>query len=368
MDKKKLYLKYVFYLLRKKRLRKFLNLFTVYPLWLNFKMRGFIVNKLFPAIKYEPYAPFIEIEPTTVCPLRCAMCEHTYWDEPARNMSFKQFKGIVDQLPHLKWIGLTGIGESFSNPDFMQMVEYVSNTSKPIIELVDNFFLLDEKKAEKIIKMGVDIQFISMCGATKETNDKIMKNSSFETVIKNIKDFVRVKKQLGSVTPLLNFHYILFKDNQHEALQFLDLIDSLDAEVFEILYTPLLHGFKEIQHLEMNERDVLELKKKIIEKAKKIGINVSFNESVFEKKPSISQCANWIMPFVFVTGEVIPCCTMNEANNRDYQKKYSIGNVFEQRFRDIWYGSKSTAFKKQIRQGKTPLYCAGCPVYRYDKK
>ena len=66
----------------------------------------------------------MEIEVTTRCNLKCIICEHTYWDEPNRDMSFEQFKGIVDQFPKLKWIGLTGIGESFINKDFMKMLRY----------------------------------------------------------------------------------------------------------------------------------------------------------------------------------------------------------------------------------------------------
>lgn len=364
MDKRQFMFKYVFFLLKKGRLKKFFNLFWVYPLWLNFTLRGFLTNKVFPFLKLDFYPPFLEVEPTTVCPLRCKMCEHTYWKEKALNMSFKQFKKIIDQFPKLKWIGMTGIGESFSNPDFMTMVEYVSKKQKPIFELVDNFFLLDKSKAEKIVDLGIDIMFVSMCGATAKTCDGIMKNSSFERVIKNIKDFVNVKEERKSFTPLLNFHYILIKDNMHEALKFLDFIKSLKVDVFEVLYTPLLHGFKETKDQEIDIKEVEKLKAKIISKSKKIGINVGFNEVIMGSKPSISSCANWLMPFIFATGEVIPCCTMNEANARDRQKYLSMGNVFKKSFKDIWYGKKYKDFREIIRDGKVPPFCAGCPVYK----
>ena len=364
MTKRQFMFKYVFFLLKKGRLKKFFNLFWVYPLWLNFTLRGFLTNKIFPLLKLDFYPPFLEVEPTTVCPLRCKMCEHTYWKEKSLNTSFKQFKKIVDQFPKLKWIGMTGIGESFSNPEFMNMVEYVSKNQKPIIELVDNFFLLDKNKAEKIIDLGVDIMFISMCGVTAKTCDAIMKNSNFDRVVKNIKDFVRSKKEKESFTPFLNFHYILIKDNMHEALKFLDFVKSLKVDVFEVLYTPLLHGFKEIRNQEIDIKDLKKLKVKIKNKSKKIGINIAFNESIFDNKPSISTCANWLMPFIFTTGEVMPCCVMNEGNARQRQKDLSMGNVFKRSFKDIWYGKKYKDFRNGIRNGKVPPFCIGCPIYK----
>ena len=71
-----------------------------------------------------PYPRYIEIENTSSCCFRCIMCEHTYWQEPSRTMHYATFKAIVDQFPHLRWIGLTGIGESYLNPDFSRMLRY----------------------------------------------------------------------------------------------------------------------------------------------------------------------------------------------------------------------------------------------------
>lgn len=362
MNKLTYQLRYLIELVKRKRFRKLYNYLWVYPFWLNYGLRTFLITKIFPLIKYDPFPYFLEIEPTTICPLKCTMCEHTYWNEEGKNLKFSDFKMTVDQFPRLKWLGLTGIGESFSNPDYVKMVEYISTTSRPIIELVDNFYLMNEERARRLIDCGVDIFFISMCGATKETSDKIMGNSDFNIVVKNIKNFVRIKRELNSFTPILNFHYILSKKNIHEALDYLDFIKSLNANEWEVLYTPLLHGFKEIKQAELTKEEISDIMPKIKEKGKEIGIRVHFNECVNIHRP-ISSCSNWIMPFIFVTGEVIPCCSMNEANNRERQKELSMGTVFSTSFKDIWYGQKYTEFRKLIRCNKTPAYCIGCPVY-----
>ena len=50
----------------------------------------------------RPYPSYIEVETTTVCDMKCAMCENTHWKEKAQHMSLAQFKGILDQFPKLK--------------------------------------------------------------------------------------------------------------------------------------------------------------------------------------------------------------------------------------------------------------------------
>ena len=69
------------------------------------------------------------------------------------------------------------------------------------------------------------------------------------------------------------------------------------------------------------------------------------------------------MPFIFVDGDVTPCCGQNEANQRDWQHKTSLGNALKKPFREIWYSPKYVRLRKMIRANKTPPECANCPVY-----
>jgi radical SAM protein with 4Fe4S-binding SPASM domain len=361
---KKLQVKYVVQLLRKKKFKKLYNLIWSYALWLNYPLRTKLVADLYPSLfKKEPYPPFIEIETTTKCPFTCKICEHTYWNEPSINMSFEQFQHIVDQFPKLKWAGITGIGESWSNPRFGDMVRYLTKKSDPIIELVDNFSLMNEKRSRKMIEIGVDIFFISMMGASKETYEKIMGGMKFDKVTNNIKTFLKLKKNMNSVSPLVNFHYIICRTNIHESLAFLDYVAAFDSEIYEVLYTPILHTFKEIEDERISEDEVHEIKFKLEEKGRNLGIHIAFNECLPSNRLPIKKCSNWIMPFFFANGEVNPCCATNEANLRDRQNRLSMGNIYHTNFKDIWWGQKYEKFRMKIRKNKAPAQCAGCPIY-----
>jgi len=314
----------------------------------------------------EPYPSYIEIEVTTRCNMRCIMCEHTYWNEPNRDMSFEEFKSIVDQFPKLKWIGLTGIGESFINKDFMKMLRYVK--SKNIfVELYDTFYFIDEKTARELIEMGIDKIFISLDAATKETYEKIRAGSNFELVINNLRNFFKLREKMKAYFPQIAFHYIVNKLNLKEIPQYLDLVHSITQEKDVIVQiTRMLHEFKEVKDLfvEIPEETTREANKK----AEELGIKIVWNADIPQEKPPIKKCTEWIMPFIFVTGHVIPCCSGNEAGHRDFQKETALENVFEQSFKEIWCSERYKTLRRMLRQGKVPLPCKNCCLYETGTK
>jgi len=314
-----------------------------------------------PMIKYPP---FLEIEVTTKCNLKCVMCEHTYWHEPSRDMTFEKFKSIIDQFPKLKWIGLTGIGESLLNKDFLKMLRYVKSKSI-YVELYDNFIFTTPEISKEFIEIGVDRILASVDAATKETYENIRVGASFENTINNLKNFIRLKKEKNSHFPELDFHFIVSKLNVSEIPDYVDLVNSLDAPGSKIIFTRVLYWFKDIQNLRINQ-----IPQKIIESAKKraqkFNLRIGLGSDVLEEKPFIKQCKEFIMPFIFVTGDVICCCVTNEANRRDFQKETSFGNVFKEPFKDIWNSKRYKMFRKTIRKGNAPIQCHNCPVYKVN--
>lgn len=319
-----------------------------------------ILYPLFP--RSVIYPRFIEVEVSTYCNLRCKMCEHTYWKEKNQHMSFEQLESIVSQFPKLKWIGLTGIGESFLNPDFKKMISYVKGRGL-YLELYDNFFLIDEKFAKVLIESGVDRMIVSLDAATAETYKEIRKGSNFERVVENIKNLRKLKKKYHAYYPEIIFHYIISKDNIHEVLDYIDLVKKImGQENTSILFTGVLHSFDQIKKMVVDVPD--DLVEKVNLKCKKLGIKVAWNRNVGAAKDPIIRCNEWTMPFIFVDGTVIPCCAGNEANKRHYQRKTGMGNIFETPFSKIWYGAQYKTLRKMVHEGKTPAACKYCTIYK----
>jgi len=353
------------------RFREIYNMFWVYPLWWNRKTASFILNKFLPKLGIDLFPPFLEIEPTTICNLRCVCCEHTYWKEPAKNMTFKQFKKIFDDFGRPKWLGLTGIGSSYLNKDYHKMLAYAKSKGT-IIEVFDHFaHFKNDEQIKELIKIGPDFQFISTYGASKKSFEKVCAGSNYELIEKNIRRFVELKKQMKKRFPILNFHYIITSESKDEILEFLDFVHSLKTEVGEILVTPMIHSFKEAEKYAVKiDKNYVE---KVMAKAEKYKIPITINMNSkkeienLKEKPAMNNCKEYIMPFIFVTGHVTPCCGQNEANARDWQKKISLGNALEKPFREIWFSKRYKQMRKMIRKNKYPKECALCPAYEKCK-
>jgi len=348
--------------------REIYNMFWVYPLWWNRRISTFLLNKFLPKLGFDLFPPFLEIEPTTICNFRCVCCEHTYWKEPSQNMTFAEFKHIFDQFGKPKWLGLTGIGSSYLNKNFHKMVKYAKSKGT-IVELMDHFaHFKDENQIKELIEIGPDFQFVSTYGATKQSFEKVCVGSNYNVVEKNIKTFVRLKKQMNKKFPILNFHYIITSESKDEALDFLDFVYSLNTEVGEILMTPMLHSFKQAKEfaVSIDKTYIDKIRKRAAKYKIPITVNMCATQEAedLEEKPSITQCKEYIMPFIFVTGHVTPCCGQNEANQRDWQKATSPGNLLNQNIRDVWYSKKYVKMRQMIRENKCPPECAFCPAYK----
>lgn len=315
--------------------------------------------------KKAPYPQYIEVETTTACNLKCKICEHTYWDEPNQHMTFDQFKHIIDQFPTLKWIGMTGIGEAWTNPEFEQMLRYIKSRGT-YVELYDSFYFTDDDKARLQVELGVEKIFASIDGATKETYETIRVNSDFDRVMENVKRLDVWKKRLKKYFPELCFHFVVTKDNIDEVVTYLDIIRESKVDVHLVQYTRMLHEYPEVkdQFVEIPQ----ELRKDITQRAQELGIPIGWNATVPQIKPPASTCLAWWMPFILVDGTVIPCCALNEQNDRDWQRATSLGNIFETPFREIWKNDEYVNMRKQLHEGTIPHNCARCSIYEREVK
>lgn len=328
-------------------------------------------------LRLIPYPTAIEVEPTTMpCGIKCVFCENPYFSNKVRrHLSLEEFKLIVDQFPKLKWIGLTGIGEAWTNPDFPEMLNYCKQR-KIFVEIYDNFYFLDEERI-KLLMQTVGRIWISIDGCTKETYEKIRTRSSWEKVVANLQFFFDLKRKLKAKKPKIDFHYIINKLNLHEVPQFVDWVASLKPYGdFLILFTRILHPFKEAQKVYINNvpSDIIrETEKKAtrhkiwVQWAGDIPTKEAKHAWRREEERQIKYCYAWLQPFFFSTGHVVPCCRQNEFGKREWQIERSMGNIFETKdFKKIWFGPRYTQLKKMIRANLVPPYCKGCPDYKTD--
>ena len=322
--------------------------------------------RIFPWI--APYPKQIEVEVTTACNLKCIICEHTYWKEKAQNLTYTQFLRIMSQFPTLHWIGMTGIGSSFLNKEYMKMLEYLKKVKKCYVEFFDSFYMFDEEKSYQCVQLGIDKIWVSIESPNREVYNKIRVGADFDTVVNNIKNLIKIKKKLKSPIPELWFHFIINKYNMDELFDYVDFVEqfvNMEKGLSKpVVYFTNLLSFKEIADLTVSiPKEKIVALEKYLRKKKMFYV---FNENVVCNLP-MKFCTKWTEPFILVTGDVQPCCAINEANVREYQIKYSFINIFKEDFKSFWYSDKMKKFLSTLRSGKINDICKYCHIYKHPE-
>jgi len=305
--------------------------------------------------KLAPYPREIEVEITTRCHLKCIHCEHTYWSEENRDLSFDEYKHILGQFPGLWWINTTGEGSSFLNKDFIRILEYTKKKGV-FVKFVESFTNLKRDEMEAVIRLGVERIYCSMEGATAKTYEEIRRGASFNKVLENLKIFDDLKKKYQSPLPEISFRYVIMGNNYQELPDFIRLIKKLNVgNTINIVGTL---DFKEIQHLSIKKRD--DYLKELNRIADECDIDIPLGDTIMQ--PPITQCSCWVQPYIMMGGYVMPCCGVMMANRRDFLRKNCLGNIFEKPFREIWNSLRYKALRNGVPQktGTLDPMCIGC--------
>ena len=149
-----------------------------------------------------------------------------------------------------------------------------------------------------------------------------------------MRKLVEAKKHHGSDIRII-WNYIVMKHNEKD----MDLAKKLSREIgVDITFSIMRTNLKD---------DILEKTEDNMEKDSQwIPDDPEFNPYDMEKKTlknPITFCKRpWSETFVNWNGDVFPCgCVVTES-------KYSMGNVFEQDFQDVWNGEKYVAARKEL--------------------
>jgi len=361
------------YLWKKKGLRAVYN-FIFVKLFVRGEECGIAIQDIlwrkFPWM--APYPWMFELEVTTKCNLWCIMCEHTHWakTEPSLNkdLPFEDFKKIIDQVPHLKWINVTGEGSAFMNPDFMKMLRYLKSRDI-FVAFVDHFLDLPEERMRELIRLGIDRIWVSMDGATAKTYNKIRPGGDFDKAVKNIKKFIQLKEEMKSPIPEICFRYTFMKPNHHEMLDFIELVSTFGPKKW--IGNKTWVDFVALLEFDNTKPLVYEPTKddeiRIPEHGKKYGIEARLGHPshIPEKKIKMTRCVAWSEPYMMIGGDLVSCCAVMMSNNRDFLRRNKFGNVLQTPFRDIWKSKRYKKFRRLVpkKESEVPILCDGCRAF-----
>lgn len=250
--------------------------------------------------------PEVRYEVTDNCNADCIMCprEIHKFGRPHGVMATDKFKASIDEVVELgcNQIVLTGFGEPLVDKQLELKIEYAKSKNLNTY-IISNASLLTKKRAESIIKAGLDELRVSFYGMQTSTYNKVMVGLEFDVTMQNLDDFLELREQLGNKKPRLELNWLVLPENEG------------DTESFKEYWGP--------------KADAIE-----IWKPHNFGDGRSYRERYDDvsMKTTCGRPENGPLQIQW-NGEVIPCCY-------DYNNQIILGNAFQQPVLEILNNNK----------------------------
>ncbi|UCD55356.1 MAG: SPASM domain-containing protein [Candidatus Omnitrophota bacterium] len=284
------------------------------------------------------FPKFFLIETINVCNTRCIMCGIDFDKKKKAAMTDNLFDKITNEITqysnHVEKVILYLDGEPLLDRKLPSRIRKLKEGGIKKINIASNASLLDCAKARQIIDAGLDEIYITLDSLKKDVFETVRPRLKFETVYKNIIDFVKLRNQLNPKLTI-RIQMILQKLNYHE-------VDS-----FSHHWVPRLNPNDQV----------------IVQKAHNWGSTVEVMEFGDEDTINYVPCiALWGTLCIHVDGQVGLCCM-------DTKSTLPLGKVTSQTIAEIWSGKPlRTIREKHIEGCRYQIsLCNKCTVWRETK-
>jgi len=278
------------------------------------------------------------IETAMACNLACPECVIGV-DKVNRKkgyMSYENFETISNKIkPYAKLVYLHVWGEPLLNKNICKMIDHVSSYAHAHIST--NALMLNEKKAEDLVRSGLGTLIISIDGMTQTVYEKYRVGGDVKKCIDNIKLLQSLNKKFNNNIEVIG-QFIVFRHNEQEVQNFLDFCNEINIK--PVLKKPYIRFGSMVEPL-----------------------NEDFHRERFEKDDllqEISKCphADGTMT-ITVSGELLLC-------SQDYNADFKLGNILDKDMttEKIWKDYKYKTIRENIKSKKPPKICTdNCMIY-----
>lgn len=333
---KQLYFKRLLILARYLNLLKIINFFKL------------AISYIFSYSQFQKFRTihpsFVSIETTNFCNLHCPECPVGINKSlKANKLTFDTvlYKKLIEELkPTLLHVILYFQGEPFLSNQLIELIKY-THLARIYSSTSTNGQFLTDNVAREIVLSGLDKLIVSIDGTTQEVYQTYRVGGNLQKAIDGIKSIIRWKKELKSITPLVEVQFLVLKTNEHQLNEMKKLASSLfvDRLTFK---TAQLYDFE-------NGSDLLTTVKRYARYKK------SKDGKYILKGNQPNRCwRSWSGAVINVHGEVLPCCF-------DKSSEHSLGDLHENTFLECWQSNKASEFRNKILHNRNQfVMCRNC--------
>ncbi|MFH0848640.1 MAG: radical SAM protein [archaeon] len=307
-------------------------------------------------LTHVPYRPFycsMGIEAR--CNLKCTMCPRNDPTFEEGEMPYDVFTRIIDQLPFLKGVQLSGLGEPLLHNDLFRMIGYLKERKMSSL-IVTNGTLLNENNVERIIQSGLDVIHISIDSADHELYESIRIGAKLDHVKKNVRNLAEQRKKRQSKLRI-NINSILMRRNYRDIEKMIRLGVEIGADLLN--FSDMQYSFdvgisKPDESLRLAGEEEKKEMRQILEKAQKLSAELSMPISLPKlDQPAVRESCEqpWTYLVVKENGKVRPCCAIHHTE---------FGDLMKDNYESIWNNSNFQSFRKALLSDNIPEDCKHC--------
>ncbi|ASP42403.1 radical SAM protein [Leptospira interrogans] len=291
------------------------------PVFEEYRKRWDLVNNF----ELETEFPmFLHIETSFKCNFRCPMCVQGV-PELKEKFGYKE-KMTTESITKILLEGkkyntpsvsFQGDNEPFLNKEITDWFKLAIEFGYLDVMVNTNGSLVTEELAEKIIKSGLTRIRFSLDAINEDTYKKIRIGGKFEQVMKNIDNFLRIRKELNSELPIVGVIFVRMKENENEMNDFIKYWnEKVDFVVIQDFMTPDVEGDFE----------------SLAGKGKTNHYNFRCNQP-------------WQRLYIRGNGDVTPCCAM-------FSSYLKLGDTTKLSLVDLWNSKEAKDLRKIHKEGR----------------
>lgn len=294
----------------------------------------------------------VEFDLTNNCNHNCPDCFGR--KEKKVSLTFEQIKKFIDEFADVfeaKSILVSGGGEPLIHPDFIKILYYIKNKGLKVA-LNTNGSLLNKDNAKAIIECCTYCR-ISLDAGTPEIYKRThgVNQNMFQKVIKNIKMFVALKKELkGDIA--FGTGFLTSGITKSDILNFFKISKECGVDFAQL--RPLEGDFTKVDK---------ELKKgKELYENENFKITASYhkyNHFDDEEKRPYKKCIGIFFNTVVTADFKVFVCL-----NHRQEKKYLLGDLNKQSLKEIWTSPRIIEVFNNMNLKDCPYFCRNDAINR----
>ena len=149
-------------------------------------------------------------------------CPHCYQEKNGDNLLRPADIGqqlrreFLSLYPYLATLWIQG-GQALAYAGFRELVEDVASvTRRPLLSIATNGTLIDDKWAERMVRLPFSSVTVSIDGGTPDTYARTRRGSSLPLVLANVARIRKWKEKLNSLRPALDSFFVVLRSNFRE--------------------------------------------------------------------------------------------------------------------------------------------------------